>query len=349
MRSFRALGLLWVVAFWLGLMGFGGTASANVMDLTTEQSATPVPYTPGQSLTYMVTVTNEGPQAADSVTVSDPLPSQLASAGFTWTCTANTGSSCTASGSGYIDDTVDIVENGSLTYTFAGTVPANATGMLTNTDTVTPPSGATDSGCDPNCSATSSDPQAAPGLSVTNFVESSGAYDAVGQTIDYQYVVTNFGNVTLGSVGVSDVFATPAGSLTSGPSCQELASPSGSCSGSSTSLAAGQSATFTGSYTITQADLNNGSVDSAAIASGEAPGCSQSSCATTSKPSTAMVAMTQAPGVGVVESVTSSGPYETVGQTIDYQYVVTNAGNVTLGSVGVSDALGAPGGPLTSG
>ncbi|MGO8875222.1 MAG: hypothetical protein ACLQNG_05575 [Acidimicrobiales bacterium] len=319
------------------------------VSLAVAKTASPDPYSPGQRLTYTVTVTNSGPGYADEATVSDPLPAALAGAGFTWTCGATSGSSCTASGSGNISDTVDIASGGTLTYTVSGTVPAAASGTLTNTVTVTPPPGATDAGCSPNCSSTSNDPESAPSLSIAKSVTSSGPYDIVGQTISYQFVVTNTGNVALSDVGVNDVQTAPAGALASGPTCQSLASPGGTCSGSTTSLSLGQVATFTASYTITQADLDHGSVSDTATATGEPPGCSSSSCATTSAGSSASVDMTQSPALTIVKSVTSSGPYDNVGQPIAYQFVVKNTGNVTLGNVGLNDVQAAPAGALTTG
>ena len=131
----------------------------------------------------------------------------------------------------------------------------------------------------------------APAIIVVKSVTSSGPYNAVGEAISYQFVATNTGNVTLSSVGITDTQTAPAGSLTSGPSCSSLSSPSGSCSGSTTSLAPGQSATFVASYTITQADLNNGSVSDSATASGSPP----SGPVVTSSPSTANVSTMSAP------------------------------------------------------
>ena len=51
-----------------------------------------------------------------------------------------------------------------------------------------------------------------------------------------------------------------------------------------------------------------------------------------------------APAISVVKSVTSSGPYNAVGQTVSYQFVATNIGNVTLSSVGITDTQTAPAG-----
>ena len=186
---------------------------------------------------------------------------------------------------------------------------------------------------------------AAPAVTVTKSVTSTGPYNAVGQVISYSFVAKNAGNVTLTSVGITDTQTAPAGALTSGPTCSSLSSPTGTCSGSTTTLAPGQSATFTATYTITQADLNNGSVNDSATASGTPP----SAPAVTSTPSTATVTTTSAPAVTMTKSVTSTGPYNAVGQVISYSFVAKNAGNVTLTSVGITDTQTAPAGALTSG
>jgi uncharacterized repeat protein (TIGR01451 family) len=74
----------------------------------------------------------------------------------------------------------------------------------------------------------------------------------VGDKINYSFLVTNTGNVTLSNVTVSD---SPA--LTTGPVPASVAS-----------LAPGASTTFIGSYTLTQADLDAGKVDDVATATG---------------------------------------------------------------------------------
>ena len=48
-------------------------------------------------------------------TFLDVQPPELDGAGFTWTCAASALSSCTASGTGDIDDTVTVVADGTLT------------------------------------------------------------------------------------------------------------------------------------------------------------------------------------------------------------------------------------------
>ena len=155
----------------------------------------------------------------------------------------------------------------------------------------------------------------------------------MGNTIAYQFVATNTGNVTLSDVCIDDTQTTPAGTLATGPTCESLASPSGGCSGSSTTLAPGQSATFVATYTLTQAGLDNGSVNDSATASGTPPLTST----VTSTPSLATVDTAQTPALTVTKTSTTAS-YSTLGQVIPYTITATNTGNVTLSNVSVADA-----------
>ncbi len=114
------------------------------------------------------------------------------------------------------------------------------------------------------------------------------SYSAVGNVISYHFLVTNTGNVSLTNVTVTDVPAAPAGALTTGPSCP--ATPATS------PLAPGASETCTGTYTITQADLDNGSVTDSATATGTPPPGTPGSNPV-SPPSTASVPAVVTPGL----------------------------------------------------
>jgi hypothetical protein len=73
----------------------------------------------------------------------------------------------------------------------------------------------------------------APALTITK-TPSPTSVTTVGQVVTYTFVVTNTGKAAMTGVGVTDTQTSPAGSLTSGPTCQSLASPTGSCSGATT-------------------------------------------------------------------------------------------------------------------
>jgi uncharacterized repeat protein (TIGR01451 family) len=98
---------------------------------------------PGAEITYTIVVTNAGPSSVSGATVSDSLPAALI--GVTWTCQAGPGAACdNPSGTGDINETVDIAVAGYLTYTVNGTVAPGATGSLANTALVAVPAGYVD-------------------------------------------------------------------------------------------------------------------------------------------------------------------------------------------------------------
>lgn len=111
-------------------------AQADLAVTKTDNSAS---FTPGTNSVYTIVVTNNGPDAAAGVTVSDPLPSGIVSAN--WVCSASSGSTCAASGSGAIQDTsVTLLNGGIATYTLTLAVPTSYTGTtLANTVTVSLP------------------------------------------------------------------------------------------------------------------------------------------------------------------------------------------------------------------
>ena len=138
---------------------------------------------------------------------------------------------------------------------------------------------------------------------------SPSTYSTVGQTISYSYKVTNTGNVTLaGPVTVTDDKAT-------------VTCPTGG-------LAPGAFKTCTASYTITQADLDAGSVKNTAQAHANGIDSNEDSETVTANQSKTL-------------SLTKSASpviYNSSGTVITYSYVIKNTGNVTLsGPFTISD------------
>ena len=76
----------------------------------------------GLPITYTIAVGNGGPDAANGATVTDTVP--LAILGASWTCVGTGGGTCTASGSGDINDSVTLPVGATVTYTLTGTVDA---------------------------------------------------------------------------------------------------------------------------------------------------------------------------------------------------------------------------------
>jgi uncharacterized repeat protein (TIGR01451 family) len=137
-------------------------------------------------------------------------------------------------------------------------------------------------------------------------------YDAVGDQVSYSYVIQNTGNVTLsGLVSVTDDKTSV--------SCPPLPSAG---------LAPNATHTCTATYTITQADLDAGSVVNNASATLGTLG-----------PVTDQVTVPAVQSPALTIDKTSSTPsFDAVGDVISYSYVLKNSGNVTLtGAVSVSD------------
>ena len=135
---------------------------------------------------------------------------------------------------------------------------------------------------------------------------SPATYSHVGDVISYTYDVTNTGNVALqGPFTVAD----------------DKAAASCPATGS---LAIGASIRCTASYSITQADLDAGSLTNVATAHGLFSGVP-----VTSTQAQATVIAVQTPQLALAKSVAPI-TYTVAGQVITYTYILTNTGNVTL-------------------
>ena len=198
--------------------------------------------------------------------------------------------------------------------TYVVTLADMNAGSIANTATVSgaPPVGSSVSASD-SVSVT-----ATPNPSITLLKTPSRAtVTAVGQTITYNFVVHNTGNVTLHGVGVAD----PLPGL-------------GAVSCLLSALDPDQSTTCSATYTVTLADMNAGSIANTATVSGSPP-----VGASVGDADSASVTATPAPSMTVVKSATPSNVI-VAGQTVNYSFVVQNTGNVTLHGVSVSDPLG---------
>ncbi len=185
-----------------GVLHISAAAGVIFADLSVTKSDGVGTVTPGQVLTYTITVGNAGPQNAPGVVVSDPLPGTIT--GATWTCAGAGGGTCSPSGSGNINQTVNLPVGGSVTFSLTGTISAAATGSLSNTATVTAPGGITDP-TPGNNSATDTDTLTPPAdLGIT---KTDGQTTAVpGTPVTYTIVVSNAGpNAATGATVVDAV------------------------------------------------------------------------------------------------------------------------------------------------
>ncbi len=92
-------------------------------------------FSGGDFVDYVITVENIGTSDVHDATVQDTLPTELSS--VSWTCITVGASTCTASGTGDINDTVSIPANGGLIYHVMAVAQADPETTITNTATVT--------------------------------------------------------------------------------------------------------------------------------------------------------------------------------------------------------------------
>jgi uncharacterized repeat protein (TIGR01451 family) len=186
-------------------------------------------------------------------------------------------------------------------------------------------------GADITCTLTNSFVPA-PAISIVKSA-TPGEVDAVGDTVQYSFLVTNTGNVPLTDVHVDDTLAAPAG-------------PALAITCPTTTLAAGATTTCTATYAATQADLDHGSIDNTATATGTPPVGDP----VTSEPSTATVEASTTSGISLAKSAAISTDANGDGlagvdDRLTFSFLVTNTGTVTLTDVEIHDELAAPAGP----
>src|SRR5204862_164813 len=174
-------------------------------DLSTTKRDGSTTYTPGVGLTYLVVESNAGPSNATGATVTDTLPAGITSA--TWTCAGSGGATCTANGTGSLNETVNIPSGGSVTYTVTATTSSAATGNLVNTAAAAAPAGVTDP-TPANNSATDTD-TSAPQADLSTTKSDGAATYTPGVGLTYLVLVSNAGPSDATGATVTDVL--PAG------------------------------------------------------------------------------------------------------------------------------------------
>jgi uncharacterized repeat protein (TIGR01451 family) len=166
-----------------------------------------------------------------------------------------------------------------------------------------------------------------------------------GDTITFQYVITNNGNVTISGVApveaAAPTFNGTAGTLAN--YCSSFTLTAGT-----TTLAPTQSATFTCAYTLTALDayraagITNGVSNIASATGTPARGslsAPNSAAATATIPANSKLKITKSVvnGPGTPSPGGATGANANVGDFIQYRYFVENVGNVQLTNINVID------------
>ena len=270
--------------------------------LTITKTADPATYDAvGDIINYTIVATNNGNTTLFGVTVSDPGVDGLS-------CTPSNGSSLAPTE----------IMTCSATYTI--TQADLDAGSYLNTACVDDSDGEDGDGpADEACANETVTGNDNPAIDIVKTADVA-TYDSVGDVITYTFAVDNVGNVTLAPVVVTD----PLAGLT--------AIDCGDGTNSIASLAPSDPVVeCTATYTITQADIDNGSVDNTATATGTPP---EGPDVTDTDDET--VNAGQNPGLSITKTA-DPATYDAVGDIINYTIVATNNGNTTLFGVTVSD------------
>jgi uncharacterized repeat protein (TIGR01451 family) len=300
----------------------------QVADLAITKVDTPDPVTAGANLTYTITVSNSGPDAAASASWSDTLP-----AGTTFvSLPAVAGWSCTTGATVSCSNPSFAVGSAVFTLTVAVAPGITAGTVLSNTATVTSTTGDGTAG---NNSATATTTVAASAdLSVTK-VDTPDPVNA-GANLTYTITVTNAGPSAAASASLTDP-------LPAGTTFVSLSSPAGwSCT--TPSFGAG------GTVSCSMALLGPGSAGftltvavDAATAAGTVITNSAQGASTTSDPNPGNETGTATTTVATSADLSVSNTYNpdpvTAGNDLAYTIVVINNGPSNAITAALSDTL----------
>ena len=258
-------------------------------------------YKLGETISYVITVKNDGNLTLTDVTVEDALTGNAGE--NAWTIeTLAPGEEQTFETS-YVVTEADVL---------AGKVINNVTGTATdptNPDepkTPVTPGEKVDSVETPN-----------PGLTVVKTSDKTGQVK-LGDEITYTITVTNNGNVTIREVKLNDSLTRDNWTLGD--------------------IKPGAIVTRTTTYTVTEADILAGKVENHATATGKEPGgkdiTGEGEKTVTTEESNPQITVTKE-----TTSTPKNGKTYALGEKITYKITAKNTGNLTLTDVTVSDEL----------
>ena len=234
---------------------------------------------------------------------------------ITYTYTVSNSDNITIENISLVDSKIGSIDLGEQTSLSAGeNITATATytvveddlpGPLVNTATV--------SGTDPDGNPVTTTATASVDLTYTASLQLTKTADKTaaspGDTITYTYTITNTDNVTISNISLEDDKL--------GPISDNI------------TLAPGENVTATATYTVSEGDLEQGSIVNTATATG-------------TDPDGKTVTANDTATVGLYKSglqVTKEADRETASfiETINYTYTITNTGDVALSNITLSD------------
>ncbi len=299
--------------------GSSTTPVVKKADVAITKTATPGPRAGGETLAYTLTATNNGPDTAHNVSVSDVLPTSVtfasASAGCTYTAATRTVV-CAAG---------DLAVDGNATFTITTTVNGDAPATISNTATVS----ATETDPTPgnNSSTVSTTTTRKADLALTKSAPAGPLL--TGDALAYTLSVRNNGVDTASGVSISDPLPTGVSFVSASSGCI-YDSPSRTVTCTVATLANGATSAFTINTTVlttAPATLTNTATATATTTDPNPANNTSTATTTTSKRADLQITKT-AP----------AGPVGT-GDALAYTLTVRNNGPDAATSVVVTDVL----------
>jgi len=177
------------------------TSPTADLKVTVTDGKTTIPA--GSQSTYTITVTNAGSVAVTGASVTDTFPSTFT--GVTFTATQSGGATgFAASGTGNINNTVNMPSGSKITYTVKGRLSSGALGNLSNTAQVTASNGILDPNTANNGATDSDTITYNADLKVT--ITDGKAAAVPGSKHAYTIVVTNAGPSNVTGAVIQDTF-----------------------------------------------------------------------------------------------------------------------------------------------
>ncbi|MBU3821595.1 DUF11 domain-containing protein [Flavobacteriaceae bacterium XHP0103] len=285
----------------------------------------------GETITYTFTVTNQGNVSVNTIGITDPMLTGLLSL---------------PSGDTDGDDELDVTETWVYTADYTITQADIDNGLVSNQATVTgigaDGSNVSDLSDDDSVSENDSTETtlcqtadiALIKTAIFNDENTNGCSDA-GETITFTFTVTNQGNISINTIGINDPMLAGLISL-----------PSGDTDGDS-QLDVTETWTFTANYTITQTDIDAGSVSNQAEVTGVGVnGINVNDLSHSSdilSDGTTDMVLCQSADIALIKTAVfndeNTDGCANVGETISYSFAVTNQGNVSINTVAIVDPL----------
>ncbi|CAN7534115.1 hypothetical protein LJR042_003679 [Microbacterium maritypicum] len=292
------------------------TNTARVVALTLQKYAgTPVDANgngitdPGDSIPYTFRLDNTGELPLEGIIVTDPLVGQV-------DCPSTTlapGASMTCtSADDHVVTEADADRGAVLNDAVARGTPSGSSATITS-----------------NTSATNTPVTVpAPALELVKRASTQSVTRA-GDGFTYAFDVTNSGNVTISGIAITEQLFTGTGPA-----------PTLSCPATQLAPSAAMTCTTT-QYDATQSDIDAGIISNTAIATGTA------GAPVSSDPSSVDIVADQVAALELAKSATPNDVASfVVGQSIDYSFVVTNAGNLTIRDIAVDEQVFTGSGPI---